>query len=62
MTELIGVAALAVGGYWIMQRVKRKMAEVENQISKAAAKADPNGRGAKLVLDPVTGKYRPEAS
>ncbi len=61
MTELIGVAALAVGGYWIMQRVKRKMAEVENQISRAAAKADPKGRGAKLVLDPVTGKYKPQA-
>ncbi|GAA0778431.1 hypothetical protein E1180_01580 [Roseibium denhamense] len=59
MTELIGVAALAVGGYWIVQRVKRKMAEVENQISKAAAAADPRGRGEKLVLDPVSGKYRP---
>ncbi|WP_428644349.1 hypothetical protein [Roseibium sp.] len=61
MTELIGVAALAVGGYWIMQRVKRKMAEVENRISKAAASADPRGRGEKLVLDPVTGKYKPQA-
>ncbi|WP_319386119.1 MAG: hypothetical protein RDA78_29125 [Roseibium sp.] len=59
MTELIGVAALAVGGYWIVQRVKRKMAQVENEISRAAAKADPNGKGAKLVLDPETGKYRP---
>ncbi|WP_298813774.1 hypothetical protein [uncultured Roseibium sp.] len=59
MTELIGVAALAVGGYWIVQRVKRKMSEVENQISKAAANADPNGRGTKLVRDPVSGKYRP---
>jgi len=61
MTELIGVAALAVGGYWIVRRVKRKMAEVEAQISRAAAKADPNGRGSKLVLDPDTGKYRPQA-
>jgi hypothetical protein len=60
MTELLGVAALAVGGYWIVQRVKRKMAEVENRISRAAAEADPNGRGAKLVQDPVTGKYRPQ--
>ncbi len=60
MTELIGVAALAVGGYWIMQRVKRKMAEVERQVSKAAAKADPKGRGTKLVLDPDSGKYRPQ--
>jgi hypothetical protein len=36
------------------------MAEVENQISKAAAKADPNGRGEKLVFDPESGKYRPQ--
>ncbi|WP_269583508.1 hypothetical protein [Roseibium sp. Sym1] len=61
MTELIGMAALAVGGYWIVRRVKRKMAEVENRISRAAANADPNGRGPKLVLDPDTGKYRPQA-
>ncbi|TYC62431.1 hypothetical protein FMN50_05395 [Rhodobacterales bacterium] len=61
MTELIGVAALAVGGYWIMQRVKRKMAEVEKTISRAAAKADPNGRGTKLVFDPDSGKYRPKS-
>ncbi len=60
MTELIGVAALAVGGYWIMQRLKRKMAEVENHISRAAAKADPNGRGTKLILDPESGKYKPK--
>ncbi|MFN3131435.1 hypothetical protein [Roseibium sp.] len=61
MTELIGAAALAVGGYWIVQRIKRKMADVEAQISKAAAKADPVGRGEKLVLDPVSGKYRPQS-
>ena len=61
MTELIGVAALAVGGYWIVQRVKRKMAEVENKISRAAAKADPNGPGEKLIFDPASGKYRPRA-
>ncbi|MEP4768971.1 MAG: hypothetical protein ABJY83_13785 [Roseibium sp.] len=61
MTEFFGVAALAVGGYWIVQRVKRKMAEVENQISRAAAKADPNGPGEKLVLDPKSGKYRPQS-
>lgn len=61
MTELIGVAALAAGGYWIVRRIKKKMAEVEHQISRAAAKADPNGRGEKLVLDPVTGKYRPQS-
>lgn len=60
MTELIGVAALAVGGYWIVQRLKRKMAEVENKISRAAAKADPKGPGTKLVLDPESGKYRPQ--
>ncbi|PVB63024.1 hypothetical protein [Labrenzia sp. 011] len=61
MTELIGVAALAVGGYWIMQRIKRKMAAVESQISRAAAKADPNGRGTELVRDPVSGRYKPKA-
>lgn len=61
MTELFGAAALAVGGYWIVKRIKRKMAEVEQQISKAAAKADPNGRGEKLVFDPASGKYRPQS-
>jgi hypothetical protein len=61
MTELIGFAALAVGGYWVVQRVKKKMAQVENQISRAAAKADPKGRGEKLVLDPESGRYRPQA-
>lgn len=59
MTELIGIAALAVGGYWIMRRIKRKMAKVEKQISEATAKMDPQGRGTKLELDPKTGKYRP---
>lgn len=60
MTELFGVAALAVGGYWIVRRLKRKMAEVEARLSRAAAEADPAGRGEKLVLDPITGKYRPK--
>lgn len=60
MTGLFGTAVLAVGGYWIVQRIKRKMAEVESQISRAAARADPNGRGEKLVRDPVSGKYRPQ--
>lgn len=56
MTELIGFAALAAGGYWIMKRVKRKMAEVERHLSQTAAKQ----AGERLVLDPVTGRYRPE--
>ncbi|MTH96298.1 hypothetical protein [Roseibium sp. RKSG952] len=60
MTELIGVAALAAGGYWIVRRMKKKVAQVEAQLSKMAAQADPAGRGAKLVLDPATGKYRPQ--
>lgn len=61
MTELFGVAALAVGGYWVVRRLKRKMAEVEAKLSRAAAEAHPSGRGEKLVLDPASGKYRPQA-
>lgn len=60
MTELLGLAALAAGGYWIVKRMKRKMAEVERQFTNMAARSE-NGRPAeKLVQDPVTGKYRPE--
>ncbi|WP_417671879.1 hypothetical protein [Roseibium sp.] len=61
MTELLGVAALAVGGYWIVKRMKRKMAEVEKHLSEMAAKAtgEPKPSGT-LVQDPVTGKYRPQ--
>ncbi|MTI42213.1 hypothetical protein JM93_02243 [Roseibium hamelinense] len=60
MTELIGVAALAVGGYWIVQRMKRKMAEVENKLSKAARDAQGADQMPSLVLDPETGRYRPQ--
>ncbi len=61
MTEFFGLAVLAAGGYWIVRRVRRKMAEVEAQVSRAAAKMDPAAKGEKLILDPDTGKYRPEA-
>lgn len=61
MTELLGFAALAVGGYWVVNRMKKKMAEVERKLSEAAAKA-PNMQPAKtLVQDPETGRYRPQA-
>ena len=33
MTELLGFAALAVGGYWVVNRMKKKMAEVERRLS-----------------------------
>ncbi len=63
MTELIGVAALAVGGYWVVKRMKKAMAEAEKRVSEMAARAagEPVPSG-KLVQDPATGKYRPENS
>lgn len=60
MTELLGVAALAVGGYWIVRRMKRKMAELEARLADATPKAPrqkPDGKT--LVQDPATGRYRP---
>jgi hypothetical protein len=60
MTELLGLAALAAGGYWIVKRMKRKMAEVERQFSNMAARSETARPAEKLVQDPETGKYRPE--
>ena len=62
MTELIGFAALAAGGYWIMKRVKRKMVEAERHLSQTAAKSASKQTGERLVLDPDTGRYRPEGA
>ncbi|WP_417685319.1 hypothetical protein [Roseibium sp.] len=61
MTELFGVAALAVGGYWVVKRVKKKMAEMEKQFSEMTARAtgEPKLAGT-LIRDPKTGKYRPQ--
>ncbi|MBO6755319.1 MAG: hypothetical protein JJ902_03255 [Roseibium sp.] len=58
MTELFGFAALAVGGYWIAKRVKRKMADVEQRLSEMAARPD-QGDVKSLIKDPATGRYRP---
>ena len=61
MTELIGFAALAAGGYWVYSRVKRKMAEVERHLADISARTNGVPRDAgKLIKDPKTGKYRPE--
>ena len=62
MTELLGFAALAVGGYWVVNRMKKKIAEVERRLSEAAAAAKgPNGEPVRtLKQDPETGRYRPE--
>ncbi|MEP0235044.1 hypothetical protein [Roseibium sp.] len=60
MTELLGVAALAVGGYWIVKRMKKKMADVERHLSDIAARSASKRPAEKLVQDPLTGKYRPE--
>lgn len=62
MTELLGFAALAVGGYWVVSRMKKKMAEVEKKLSEAAAAAKPaNAQPVKILRqDPETGRYRPE--
>lgn len=61
MTEFLGLAALAVGGYWIVKRMKKKMSDIENQMSNMAQRAAgaPKPAGT-LVQDPVTGKYRPQ--
>lgn len=58
MTELFGFAALAVGGYWIAKRVKRKMADVEQRLSEMAARPDQCDVKP-LIKDPATGRYRP---
>ncbi len=60
MTELIGFAALAVGGYWIANRIKKKMSQVERQLSEAARASHSAQPAETLVLDPETGKYRPQ--
>ncbi|SHL48541.1 hypothetical protein [Roseibium suaedae] len=61
MTEIIGFAALAAGGYWIYSRMKRKMAEVEKHLADISARATGAPRDAgNLIRDPKTGRYRPE--
>ncbi|MBO0345951.1 hypothetical protein J0X15_12025 [Roseibium sp. CAU 1637] len=64
MTELIGFAALAVGGYWVFKRVKKKLAEAEETLGAmrngiAGDRVGKAAEGVALVQDPVTGKYRP---
>ena len=60
MTRLFGFAVLAVGGYLVANRMKKKMAAVEKKLSEAARNT-PNALPAEtLELDPATGKYRPK--
>lgn len=60
MTELFGIAALAVGGYWAARHLKRKMNQVESTLSRAAGSPDDRTAMPNLVRDPETGRYRPE--
>lgn len=62
MTRLFGFAVLAVGGYLVANRMKKKMAAVEKKLSEAAAKAPGAVPIATLVLDSETGKYKPKRS
>jgi len=60
MVNVLGAAALAVGGYLLMRAVRREMGRVERRVSEAARKT-PDARTAKtLERDPETGRYRPK--
>jgi len=60
MTELFGIAALAVGGYWAARHLKRKMRQVESVLSRATTSPKDREAMPNLVRDPLTGRYRPE--
>jgi len=58
MPQIIGFAALAIGGYWIARRVQKKMQEIDRRLSEKA-RQNPETAPVNLVRDRETGKYRP---
>ena len=59
MVNVIAAASLAIGGYLIVKAVRREMARVEKQVSKAARKAAGDTIKT-LERDPETGRYHPK--
>ena len=60
MVNVLGAAALAVGGYMIVRAIRREMNRVERRVSEAARKAARGKPVKTLTRDPETGRYKPQ--
>ena len=59
MPQLIFLALLIAGGYFVFKAVKREMARVDREV-KDARKDTTAKPAATLEKDPETGRYRPK--
>ncbi len=58
MPQLIFIALLIAGGYFVVKAVRREMTRVDRELKEA--RNEKAGKTATLEKDPETGRYRPK--